>query len=68
MNSFRSRRDPSVPVEVGHSSCTVCTLGNIAYELNRPLSWNPIVQKFMNNDAEANSKLHYEYRKPYELE
>ena len=68
VNSIRSRRDPSVPVEVGHSSCTVCTLGNIAYELNRPLSWNPIVQKFMNNDAEANSKLHYEYRKPYELE
>ena len=45
----------------------MCTLGNIAYELDRPLVWNPIVEKFMNNDTEANSKLHYEYRKPYEL-
>jgi hypothetical protein len=67
IDSIRSRRDPSVPVEVGHSSCVVCTIGNIAYELNRPLEWNPIVQKFM-GDAEANSKLHYEYRKPYTLE
>ncbi len=67
IDSIRSRRDPSVPVEIGHSSCTMCTLGNIAYELNRPLEWNPIVQKFM-NDVEANSKLHYEYRKPYSLD
>ena len=67
IDSVRSRRDPSVPIEVGHSSCTMCTLGNIAYELNRPLVWNPIVQKFM-NDVEANSKLHYEYRKPYSLD
>ena len=67
IDSIRSRRDPSVPVEVGHSSCVVCTIGNIAYELDRPLEWNPIVQKFM-GDAEANSKLHYEYREPYTLE
>ena len=67
IDSIRSRRDPSVPVEIGHSSCTMCTLGNIAYELNRPLEWNPIVEKFM-NDVEANSKLHYEYRKPYTLD
>lgn len=67
IDSIRSRRDPSVPVEVGHSSCVVCTIGNIAYELDRPLEWNPIVQKFM-GDAEANSKLHYEYRSPYKLE
>ena len=68
IDSVRSRRDPSVPIETGHSSCVMCTLGNIAYELDRPLQWNPIVEKFMNNDAEANSKLHYEYRKPYKLE
>ena len=67
INSIRSRRDPSVPVEVGHSSCVVCTIGNIAYELKRTLEWNPIVQKFM-GDEEANSKLHYEYREPYKLE
>ena len=45
----------------------MCNIGNIAYELNRPLQRNPIVEKFMNDD-EANSKLHYAYREPYKLE
>ena len=67
LNSIRSRRDPNVPVEIGHSSCTVCNIGNVAYELNRPLAWNPIIQKFVNDD-EANKLLHYEYRAPYTLE
>ena len=66
IDGVRTRRDPNVPVEIGHSSCTVCNLGNIAYELNRPLQWNPIVQKFM-NDPEAEKHMHYEYRKPYTL-
>ena len=66
-DGIKSRRDPNTPVEVGHSSCTLCNIGNIAYELDRPLKWNPAVEKFM-GDAEANSKLHYEYRSPYVLE
>ena len=61
INSIRSRIDPNVPVETGHTSCTVCNLGNIANELQRPVVWNPIVEKFM-NDPEATALLHYEYR------
>lgn len=60
-----SRNDPNVPIEVGHSSCTVCNLGNIAMELGRPVVWNPIVQKFM-HDSEASALLHYAYRAGYE--
>ena len=67
LNSIRTRIDPLVPVEIGHSSCTVCNVSNIAYDLGRSLQWNPIVQKFMNDD-EANSKLHYQYRDGYKLE
>ncbi len=68
IRSMRSRKDPNVPVEVGHSSCTVCTLGNIAYETGLPLTWNPIVEKFMGtNAAEATKKLHYDYRQGYSL-
>lgn len=67
IESVKSRIDPNCPVEIGHSSCTVCTLGNIAEELNRPLKWNPVVQKFM-NDPEATKKLHYDYRPGYKLE
>ena len=65
INSVLSRIDPNVPIEVGHSSCTVCNLGNIAMELNRPVQWNPIVQKFM-HDEEASKRMHYQYRPGYE--
>ena len=65
INSVLSRIDPNVPIEVGHSSCTVCNLGNIAMELNRPVQWNPIVQKFM-HDEEATKLMHYQYRPGYE--
>ncbi|MCQ2149591.1 MAG: Gfo/Idh/MocA family oxidoreductase [Bacteroidales bacterium] len=65
IESVKSRIDPNVPVEVGHSSCTMCNIGIIAGELGRPLVWNPIVQKFM-DDEEANSLMHYQYRSGYE--
>jgi predicted dehydrogenase len=67
IRSMRTRQDPNVSVEVGHSSCTVCTLGNIANELGRPVKWNPIVEKFVGNDAEATARLHYKYREGYSL-
>ena len=67
LNAIQTRIDPNCTVEIGHSSCTVCNLGNIATELGRPVVWNPIVQKFM-KDPEANRLMHYEYRKGYKLE
>ncbi len=67
INSIRSRIDPNVPVEIGHSSCTVCNLGIIALDINRPLKWNPIVQKFV-DDPEASKYLQYDYRSGYKLE
>lgn len=65
IDCVRKRKDPIVPVEVGHSTCTACTIGNIAHELGRPLKWDPIAQVFA--DAEANSKLHYTYQNGYSL-
>jgi predicted dehydrogenase len=64
--SIRNRKDPVVTVEIGHRTCTVCTLGNIAYELGRPLQWNPEKETFV-NDPEANKHLHREYREGYKL-
>ena len=64
IESVKSRIDPNVPVEVGHSSCTMCNIGIIAGELGRPLVWNPVVQKFM-HDEEANALKAYEYRPAY---
>ena len=66
IESVRRRKDPIVPVEVGHSTCVTCTLGNIAYELKRPIKWDPDKEVFI-DDKEASTHLHREYRKGYEL-
>jgi predicted dehydrogenase len=66
VDSVIKRKDPIVPVEVGHSSCVVCTIGNIAADLGRPLDWDPVAQKFI-KDKKANTKLHYNYENGYQL-
>jgi hypothetical protein len=66
INSVRSRRDPIAPVEVGQRTVTCCILGNIAYELNRPVRWSPDAQYFV-NDPEAEKYFHREYHNGYKL-
>ena len=66
IESVRRRKDPIAPVEVGHSTCVTCTLGNIAYELERPIKWNPETETFI-KDREASKHLHRKYRDGYEL-
>ncbi len=65
IDCIRKRKDPIVPVEIGHSTCTACTIGNIAHELAKPLKWDPIAQVF--TDPTANAKLHYAYQNGYSL-
>jgi predicted dehydrogenase len=68
IESVRTRKDPVVPVEIGHSSCTVCNLGNIACALKRTVKWNPVTETFIDDtDGAATKLLHYEYRKGYNL-
>jgi predicted dehydrogenase len=68
IDSIRSRKDPVVPVEIGHSSCTVCNLGNIACSLKRTIKWNPLTETFIDDtDGAATKLLHYEYRKGWKL-
>jgi predicted dehydrogenase len=68
IESVRSRKDPVVPVEIGHSSCTVCNLGNIACELKRTIKWNPATETFVDDaDGTATRMLHYEYRSGWKL-
>ena len=66
IEAVRSRKDPQVPVEIGHRTCTVCTLGNIAYDLRRPVKWNPAKEEFV-DDLQADLYMHREYRKGYKL-
>ncbi|MFH0755679.1 MAG: Gfo/Idh/MocA family oxidoreductase [Bacteroidota bacterium] len=68
IDSVRKRIDPVVPVETGHSSCTVCTLGNIACDLGRTVKWDPVTQTFVDDhNGAATARLHYPYRAPYSL-
>jgi predicted dehydrogenase len=68
IEAVRSRQDPVVPVEIGHSSCTVCTLGNIACELKRTIKWDPATETFVDDtDGAATKLMHYEYRSPWKL-
>ena len=68
IESVKSRKDPAVPVEIGHSSCTVCNLGNIACSLKRTVKWNPQTETFIDDtDGAATKLMQYEYRAGYKL-
>jgi Predicted dehydrogenases and related proteins len=68
IESVRSRKDPVVPVEIGHSSCTVCNLGNIACALKRTVKWNPATETFIDDtDGAATKMMMYDYRKGWKL-
>ena len=68
VNALKTKTDPVVPVEIGHRSCTVCTLGNIAYDLGRPIKWDPQAEKFVDDpEAEANRLYNKTYSDGYTL-
>ena len=68
IEAVRERKDPAVTVEIGHSSCTVCNLGNIACELKRTIKWNPATETFVDDaDGAATKLMHYEYRSGWKL-
>jgi hypothetical protein len=62
----KNHKDPQVHVEIGHRTCSVCTLGNIAYDLKRPVKWNPAKEEFV-DDLQADLYMHRAYRKGYKL-
>lgn len=68
VNAMKTNTDPVVPVEIGHRSCTVCTLGNIAYDLGRPIKWNPQTETFVDDaEADANRLFNKTYSEGYKL-
>jgi hypothetical protein len=51
-------------IEEGFYSCALVHLANISYRLGRSLDFDPVKQKFI-NDEEANRMLTRKYRKPF---
>jgi predicted dehydrogenase len=67
LDCVKSRKQPIAPVEIGHRSCSACLLHHMAMKLGRKLHWNPIHERFINDD-EANSMLSRAQRWPYMIE
>jgi predicted dehydrogenase len=66
LDAVRARKRPICDVEIGHRSATVCQLGNIGYELRRPLRWDPARERFLDDD-DANRYLNRPERAPWLL-
>ena len=64
LECVRSRRQPIAPVEVAHRACTACLLHHIAMRAKRRLYWDPVHERFKNDDA-ANALLSRPQRPPY---
>lgn len=66
LNSVRTRSRPGADIAVGARSITVCHLGNIAYELGRPVRWDPSRERF-DNDPDAERLFSRRMRTPWSL-
>ncbi len=64
LDCMKTRLAPIAPVEVGHRSCSACLLHHAAMKLKRRLKWDPVRERFINDD-EANSLLSRPQRFPY---
>ena len=62
----RTRQRPIADVEIGHRSATVGHLCGIARQLRRPLKWDPVDERIM-DDPVANRLLDRPRRAPYAL-
>ncbi len=67
LDCIRSRRKPICHEGIGNSSATVCHIGNIAYWLDRALTWDPKAERFV-NDEEANRLISRPMREPWRLD
>ncbi|OHB63539.1 MAG: oxidoreductase [Planctomycetes bacterium RBG_13_50_24] len=66
LECIKSRAETIAPVEIGHRSCTVCLLGEIAMRLGRKLKWDPDTEQFVGDD-QANRMLWRPMRSPWKL-
>jgi predicted dehydrogenase len=64
LDCIRSRKIPIAPAEIGHRACSTCLVHHIAMKTGRRLHWDPVRERF-HNDDEANSMLSRPQRFPY---
>jgi len=64
LDCIKSRKAPTAPAEIGHRACSTCLLHHIAMKSKRHLHWDPVKERFLNDDA-ANAMLSRPQRAPY---
>jgi predicted dehydrogenase len=67
LECIRSRQAPTAPAEIGHRACSTCLIHHIAMKSGRRLHWDPVRERFLNDDA-ANALLARPQRKPYVMD
>lgn len=65
LDAVKSRKGPIDPVEVGHSTASLCILGNIAQLLKRKFAWDPAAER--SADEDVNRMLQRPMRAPWKL-
>jgi len=64
LHCIRTREKPIADVEIGHRTNTICQIGNICHVVQRPLKWDPVDERFLDDD-EANRLLSRSKRSPW---
>lgn len=67
LECVKTRKQPISPIEIGHRACSACLLHHITMKLERKIYWDPIKERFKNDDA-ANAMLSRAQRWPYVIE
>ena len=66
LDCVKTRRVPISGAEVSHRTVTTCHAGNICLRLGRKLRWDPVSERFV-NDETANKMLARAARSPWSL-
>jgi predicted dehydrogenase len=65
LDCIHSGKATICPAETGHRTATICHLAQIGYELRKTLKWDPMKERF--DDDEANKRLDYQRRGDWKL-
>ena len=63
---IRTGRLPVMDIAIGHATCSLCILGNLAWKLGRKLTYDMTAEQFIGDD-EANGSIAANYRAPWRL-
>lgn len=66
LDCVKSRKAPNAEIEIGHTSSSLCHLGNIVAKTNRTVRFEAANESIA-GDAEANKLLRREYRKHWSV-